>query len=71
MDYRHIAEGRSPNMTVFSSPHPLKYIAEALSQMAATLRDFGMPESADLLEKAKADIHGKLAEKPRKENVEN
>ena len=39
-------------MTVFSSLHPLKYIAEALSQMAATLRDFGMSESAELLDKA-------------------
>jgi hypothetical protein len=58
-------------MTVFSSLHPLKYIAEALSQMAATLRDFGMSESADLLEKAKADINQKLAEKPKKENVQN
>ena len=58
-------------MTAFSSLHPLKYIAEALSQMAATLRDFGMSESADLLEKAKADIQQKLAEKPRKENLQN
>ncbi len=58
-------------MTVSSSLHPLKYIAEALSQMATTLRDFGMSESADLLEKAKADINQKLAEKPRKENVHN
>jgi len=58
-------------MTVFSRLHPLKYIAEALSQMSATLRDFGMSESADLLEKAKADINQKLAEKPRKENIQN
>ena len=58
-------------MTTPSSQHPLKYIAEALSQMATTLRDFGMSESADLLEKAKADINQKLAEKPRKENVQN
>lgn len=58
-------------MTVFSSSHPLKYIAEALSQMAATLRDFEMLESAALLEKANADIHQKLVEKPRKENVQD
>jgi len=58
-------------MTVFSSAHPLKYIAEALSQMAATLRDFGMLESAELLEKAHADIKQNLAEKPRKESVRN
>ena len=71
MDYRHVAESRSANMTVLSSLHPLKYIAEALSQMAVTLRDFEMSESADLLEKAKADINQKLAEKPRKENVQD
>ncbi|HMI95070.1 MAG TPA: hypothetical protein VK479_01070 [Micropepsaceae bacterium] len=58
-------------MTTFTSLHPLKYIAEALSQMAATLRDFGMVESAELLEKAKVDINQKLTEKPRKENVQN
>ncbi len=58
-------------MTVSSSLHPLKYIAEALSQMAATLRDFGLLESAELLEKAKADINQKLAERPRRENVQN
>jgi hypothetical protein len=58
-------------MTVFSTLHPLKYIAEALSQMAATLRDFGMAESAELLERAKTEINQKLAEKPRKENVQN
>jgi hypothetical protein len=58
-------------MTVFSNLHPLKYVAEALSQMAATLRDFGMAESAELLDKAKADIDRKLAETPRKENVQN
>ena len=57
-------------MTTATSAHPLKYIAEALSQMAATLRDFGMLESAELLDKAKADINQKLAEKPKKENVQ-
>jgi hypothetical protein len=58
-------------MTVLSSSHPLKYIAEALSQMAATLRDFEMAESAALLEKANADIRQKLVEKPRKENAQD
>ena len=70
MDYGDVEESRSPNMTAFSSLHPLKYIAEALSQMAKTLRDFGMSESAELLEKAKADIDQKLAERSRKENVQ-
>ena len=70
MDDRYVTESGSADMT-YSSLHPLKYIAEALSQMAKTLRDFGMPESAELLEMAKADIHQKLAERPRKENVQN
>jgi hypothetical protein len=55
-------------MTTFSSLHPLKYIAEALSQMASTLRDFEMQESAQLLDKAKSDIDRKLGEKPKKGN---
>jgi hypothetical protein len=57
-------------MTPFTTLHPLKYVAETLSQMAATLRDFEMPESAELLDKAKADIDRKLAEKPKKENAQ-
>jgi hypothetical protein len=57
-------------MTPFTTLHPLKYIAETLSQMAATLRDFEMPESAELLDKAKADIDSKLAEKPKKQNAQ-
>jgi hypothetical protein len=57
-------------MTPFTTLHPLKYIAETLSQMAATLRDFEMPESAELLDKAKSDIDRKLAERPKKENAQ-
>ena len=71
MDRRDVTESGSADMTSLSSLHPLKYIAEALSQMAKTLRDFDMPESAELLDKAKADINQKLAEKSRKENVQN
>jgi hypothetical protein len=57
-------------MTTFSSLHPLKYIAEALAQMATTLRDFEMQESAQLLDKAKSDIDSKLGEKPKRGNVQ-
>jgi len=53
-------------MTTFTSLHPLKYIAEALDQMATTLRDFEMQESAQLLDKAKSDIDHKLAERPKR-----
>ena len=55
-------------MTTFPSMHPLKYIAEALSQMAMTLRDFEMQESAQLLEQAKSDIDSKLTENIRRGN---
>jgi hypothetical protein len=55
-------------MTSFPSLHPLTYIAETLSQMAKTLRDFEMEESAELLEQAKSDIDNKLTEKMPKEN---
>ena len=58
-------------MTTFSSLHPLKYIAEALAQMAATLRDFEMQEAAQLLDKAKSDIDSKLGEQPKRGNVQN
>ncbi|HEY4266113.1 MAG TPA: hypothetical protein VGM72_12400 [Micropepsaceae bacterium] len=50
-------------MTAFTTLHPLKYIAEALSQMATTLRDFEMLESAQLLDKAKSDIDQKLIDR--------
>jgi hypothetical protein len=53
-------------MTTFTSLHPLKYIAEALAQMATTLRDFEMQESAQLLDKAKSDIDEKLADKQKR-----
>ena len=53
-----------------SSPkmHPLKYLADALSQIAATLRDFEMADSADLIDRAKSDIDRKLAKKPKTEH---
>lgn len=71
MDSGDIAKSGSAGMTSFASMHPLKYIAEALSQMASTLRDFKMEDSAELLEKAKSDINQKLSQQETKENVEN
>ena len=49
------------------SLHPLQYIAATLGQMAAMLRDFDMPDSAQLLEKVKSDIELKLADHPEQE----
>ncbi|HEX3483654.1 MAG TPA: hypothetical protein VHT51_01250 [Micropepsaceae bacterium] len=57
-------------MTTFTTLHPLKYIAEALAQMATTLRDFEMQESAQLLDKAKSEIDHKLSERPKKETMQ-
>jgi len=47
--------------------HPLQYIAATLGQMAAMLRDFDMPDSAQLLEKVKSDIEQRLADHPEPE----
>ena len=49
------------------SLHPLRYVAATLGQMAAMLRDFDMPDSALLLEKAKTDIELRLAADPEQE----
>ncbi len=57
-------------MNTFSSLHPLRYIAEALSQMATTLRDFEMGEQAQLLDKAKTEIDRKLSENPKRGGVQ-
>ena len=57
-------------MNAISKVHPLKYLADALSQIAATLRDFELHETADLLDRARSDITRKLAQNTSKENVE-
>lgn len=46
--------------------HPLSYFAVVLSQMTTTLKDFDMPATAALLERAKADIEDELARDPEK-----
>jgi hypothetical protein len=50
--------------------HPLSYFAVVLSQMTATLKDFDMPATAALLERAKADIEEELARDPEKVGLE-
>ena len=49
--------------------HPLKYLADALAQIASTLRDFEMKDSADLIDRAKSDIDEKLSEKTKSDNA--
>jgi hypothetical protein len=53
-------------MTPAKPAHPLSYFAVVLSQMTATLKDFDMPATAALLERAKADIEEELARDPEK-----
>ena len=50
--------------------HPLSYFAVVLSQMTATLKDFDMPATAALLERARADIEEELARDPEKAGLE-
>ena len=49
--------------------HPLKYIAAALVQMASMLRDFDMPDSAQLLEQVRADIEARVADTPGRKSA--
>jgi hypothetical protein len=57
-------------MTPAKPAHPLSYFAVVLSQMTATLKDFDMPATAALLERAKADIEEELARGPRNPALE-
>ena len=50
--------------------HPLSYFAVVLSQMTASLKDFDMPATAALLERARADIEEELARNPEKAGLE-
>jgi hypothetical protein len=56
-------------MNTVSKVHPLKYLADALSQIAATLRDFELNETAELLDRAQSDITHRLAQNTDKKNV--
>lgn len=52
-------------MMIATKPaHPLSYFAVVLSQMRDALKDFDMPATAALLERAKADIEAELARDP-------
>jgi hypothetical protein len=57
-------------MIIAKPAHPLSYFAVVLSQMTSTLKDFDMPATAALLERAKADIEEELARDPNKASVE-
>jgi hypothetical protein len=47
-------------MPLEADPRPLRYIVEALRQIVETVRDFGMNDAAQLLERARLDIEENL-----------
>ena len=57
-------------MIIAKPAHPLSYFAVVLSQMTSTLKDFDMPATAALLERARADIEQELARDPDKVGAE-
>ena len=57
-------------MSAAKPAHPLSYFAAVLSQMRDALKDFDMPATAALLERAKADIEEELARNPQKAGSE-
>lgn len=66
MDGRDHAAAEGARMMSAKPAHPLSYFAVVLSQMTTALKDFDMPATAALLERAKADIEEELARDPEK-----
>jgi len=42
----------------------LRYIASTLGQIASSLRDFGLNDTAKLLDQAKSDVEGSVRKVP-------
>jgi hypothetical protein len=49
-----------PNIPVEVDPRPLRYIVEALRQIVETVRDFGLDDAAQMLDRARLDIEQNL-----------
>jgi hypothetical protein len=47
-------------MPLEADPRPLRYIVEALRQIVETVRDFGLDDAAQMLDRARLDIEGNL-----------
>ena len=47
-------------MPLEADPRPLRYIVEALRQIVETVRDFGMDDAAQMLDRARLDIEENL-----------
>jgi hypothetical protein len=48
------------NIPLNADPRPLRYIVEALRQIVETVRDFGLDDAAQMLERARLDIEESL-----------
>jgi hypothetical protein len=48
------------NVPVEADPKPLRYIVEALRQIVETVRDFGLNDAAQMLDRARLDIEESL-----------
>jgi hypothetical protein len=48
------------NIPAGVDPKPLRYIVEALRQIVATVRDFGLDDTAQMLDRARLDIEETL-----------
>lgn len=48
------------NTELHVDPKPLRYIVEALRQIVETVRDFGLNDAAQMLERARLDIEQTL-----------
>jgi hypothetical protein len=70
MDGREYKAIGGARVIIAKPAHPLSYFAVVLSQMTSTLKDFDMPATAALLERARADIEQELARDPDKVGAE-
>ncbi len=50
----------SQKMPLEADARPLRYIVEALRQIVETVRDFGLDDAAQMLERARLDIEETL-----------
>ena len=48
------------NIPANVDPRPLRYILEALRQIVETVRDFGLDDAAQMLDRARLDIEENL-----------
>ena len=62
MDSRDLAACRSRQVRLSAANESLRYFAATIAQIAETLREFGIPDAAASLEKAREQIELELCE---------